>query len=71
MGSRYSLQFCSSSTGRAGDYHEKTHPHYPTQKRRAAKRRKAKEAAQTEQQTQQQNWDSPATGTTGLSDLTA
>jgi hypothetical protein len=38
-----------------GDYHEKAHPHYRAQKRRAAKRRKAKDAAQTEQQTQQQS----------------
>lgn len=37
-----------------GDYHEKTHPHYRAQKRRSAKRRKAKEAAQTEQQGHQQ-----------------
>ena len=36
-----------------GEYHEKTHLHYRAQRRRAAKRRKAKEAAQAEQQTQQ------------------
>jgi hypothetical protein len=32
-----------------GEYHEKTHPHYRAQKRRAAKRRKQAQAeAQTE-----------------------
>jgi len=30
-----------------GEYHEKTHPHYRAMKRRAAKRREAKDTTET------------------------
>jgi hypothetical protein len=35
-----------------GDYHLKTHPHYRAQKRRAAKRKREREAAQAKEDQQ-------------------
>jgi hypothetical protein len=49
MSSGYAQKILIFFCRKCGDYHEKTHPHYKAQKQRSYRRRKAKEAAQSEQ----------------------
>ena len=46
MGSPYAQKILFFFCRPCGDYHEKTHPHYRSMKRRKAKRLKAKQAEQ-------------------------